>query len=59
MPLVEVGLLTGLHASNPIDLRWSDKDGKDGAFQSENGSHQEMLVPGGESNPHGPKPAGL
>ena len=40
-------LLTGLRASNLINLRWWDKDGKDGAFQSENGSYQEMLVPGG------------
>ena len=51
MPLVEVGLLTGLRASNPIDLRWGDKDGKDGAFQGENGSYQEMLVPGGGVEP--------
>jgi hypothetical protein len=46
VPLVEVGFLTGLRASNPIDIRWGDKDGKDGAFQGENGSYQEMLVPG-------------
>ena len=46
MPLVEVGLLTGLRASNPIDLRWWDKDGQDGAFRGEDSSHQEILVPG-------------
>jgi hypothetical protein len=43
VPLVEVGFLTGLRASNPIDIRWGDKDGKDGAFQGENGSYQEMF----------------
>jgi hypothetical protein len=46
MPLVEVGLLT----SKPINIRWGHKDGKDGAFQGENGSYQEMLVPG--ERPH-------
>ena len=40
MPLVEVGFLTGLRASNWIDIRWGDKDGKGGAFQGENGSYQ-------------------
>ena len=51
MLLVEVGFLTGLRASNPIDIRWGDKEGKDGTFQGENGSYQEMLVPGGGVEP--------
>ena len=33
MPLVEVGFLTGLRASNQIDIRWGDTDGKEGRFR--------------------------
>ena len=43
--------MTHYRALSPIDLRWGDKDGKDGAFQGENGSYQEMLVPGGGVEP--------